>query len=490
MPHLVFRVLDVGQGSANIIELREKEDILNTIVIDLGTSRGMSVSDGPTADAMFTLLNSMDDPKIGALVLSHSDSDHINLIKPVLDRFAPPGPRVPGRKNLEISWVRYGGPADKYVHEDPITKEKTNVIELVKSYCLNKAEVQGIPFADTSFDVAGADTPWHEVDGVKLFSVIGNAARSTAPVAPPPGRKPTVDKGAVNTRSIVVLLEYDGNQFVVTGDATGVTMRRCNAIFDNVPHALKNNVFMLTAPHHGSITTANDVKVLDEETPDSPDVVRAFARTVSASAVTASAGQHGGYRHPSATLLDYLWTGLDVEPPYSEHSLQGRHFFTAYFDRQFAVRDDGGGSVQWPGQLRRWYSVQTKYNVYTTAYLLDPEHLERVDLPPEDRRSIDTHPDAVKSMPERVSWSFWVVPGGRRRISLDERTPGLLKLREAMMTGAPLPEVDDWPPPPPWEREPADSEAEVRPAVEPVQRGATRTGARTATGFDRLRRLT
>jgi glyoxylase-like metal-dependent hydrolase (beta-lactamase superfamily II) len=163
MPHLVFRVLDVGQGSANIIELREKEDILNTIVIDLGTSRGMSVSDGPTADAMFTLLNSMDDPKIGALVLSHSDSDHINLIKPVLDRFAPPGPRVPGRKNLEISWVRYGGPADKYVHEDPITKEKTNVIELVKSYCLNKAEVQGIPFADTSF---APPRPWLHRPGV------------------------------------------------------------------------------------------------------------------------------------------------------------------------------------------------------------------------------------------------------------------------------------------------------------------------------------
>jgi hypothetical protein len=487
MPYLVFRVLDVGQGSANFIELHDDNDrITNTFLIDLGTEKYKEEIGGPSANAIVASLKTMANPAIDALVLSHSDRDHINLIQSVLDEFSPPRTVNPPKPKLTIKWARYGGSFEQY------KSYGRNLLNNVEEFCTNFQDLRPLTFDYTSFPPNGPALTWRRVAGVSLYCVLANATRTNQLAQASYPRGPERDRYVRNTRSIVVLVDYEDKQFIVTGDATGVTMLKCTPLLAGVP-GLTRDVFMLTVPHHGSRTTGFDVKSIDGVAHDGETVVTQFAAAARARSVTASAGQNVTYHHPSAELLSHFWDVVEKTPFYGIREFDDRHFFTAYFDTTYEVRRSPKAVVGWPraADVNDWFTVQTKFNVYTTDNL-DPDRVTDIRLPPAGESVVRTPtPAQIKAIriSRYVSWTFGVQDNGAYWVEPQPNTRGLEKVRDAMLAGTPVPDIDDWPPAPPWRRPPRDAEPELQPAVEAVRGESTR---RTPfpSGLERLRRLT
>src|SRR4028118_789745 len=96
-----FQVLDVGQGSGNFIEIYGAKTAPDTtILIDLGSELESTAAGVPAAKYIVDKLKAMDEPTLDTMILSHSDSDHINLLDLVLDEFYPPN--TPGKNPDEI----------------------------------------------------------------------------------------------------------------------------------------------------------------------------------------------------------------------------------------------------------------------------------------------------------------------------------------------------------------------------------------------------
>ncbi|MFK0258316.1 hypothetical protein [Streptomyces sp. NPDC090445] len=399
MSKLVFWVLDVGQGSGNFLQVfDDKDKLVGSVLLDLGSERKKADAGFPSAEIVAGLLS--DSGTLDLVVLSHSDSDHINLIPELLSYFTA--------SELTINTVVYGGDYGRYQK-----RSGTNILDQLDTYMpVNSPDP--LPPGFSAFFGNPKPAPNYTLGDLKLWILMANAAepgQKKAKVALQAAygtkRKAASDGYNVNTNSVVVLLAFRGFQFVVTGDATGTTLYQINRVVSaSVKKAYLNAVAMLTLPHHGSATTTFDVRGgIDGE-----DNLTTFVDNITPYSLTGSADKVRTFKHPSAKVMEFFWAGIARGKPYwKDPTLGGRHFYTAYFtpDDKYDYADGKGKRFAWPSRPW-WYSVQTESNIYTNMYVDQSDSgQQEIVLPPNSSaRMVPDKPKPPRAL--GVAWTYTV----------------------------------------------------------------------------------
>ncbi|MFI1645696.1 hypothetical protein ACH4XT_01935 [Streptomyces avidinii] len=395
MSKLVFWVLDVGQGSGNFIQVFDDSDkLVGSVLIDLGSERNKATAGFPSAEFVAAMLGVPG--TLDLVVLSHSDSDHINLIPDLLGLFKK-------TSDLKINKVIYGGDLARYAK-----RGGTNVLARLHAHMPSGNAPTPTPPKESSFAGPAPYTPVFVLGDLKVWILMANAAESGA--APSSGgakKRKTGDGYNTNTNSVVVLLGFRKAQFVVTGDATGTTLFQLNDVVTPFVAAnYLNEVVMLTLPHHGSATTTFDVR----GGVDGKDNLKTFVDNTKPRSLTGSADKVRTFKHPSAKVMEYFWTGLTRGKYWKDPTLGDRHFYTAYFtpNDDYTYKDGKGTLYKWPSDAW-WYSVQTASDIYTNMYVYADQMggQQEIVLPPNS--SALEVPD--KPMPPRalgVAWKYTV----------------------------------------------------------------------------------
>ena len=365
---LEFHVLNVGQGSGNFVEIfKEDSDSVptTTVLIDLGSERASTSHDGPSVEVVIARLYTMDDPEIACLCLSHSDTDHVSMILQLLAAFNPPGVIDPlgKKKNLTIKKAYYGGNPSLYKK-----RGKANILTEVGKY-MTSGEPYGMPTDTTSY--AKGNSPLYEDStlSLKVMLLIGNSIKAEDEEIDDSTDLPKTGGLNLNTVSLIVVVDWNKVQFITTGDATGITMLRANGIMGNASGSFFGDPLMITAPHHGSLTSAIDFTGQGiSEFKDKIAQLDLFARRCGAKILTASAGQVMNFKHPSAYLLNIFWKYCTTEVPYSDPvALSNSHFYNAYYASDYGFTLTTSSTGAWPGDFSsRWYTLQTVVPVFTT----------------------------------------------------------------------------------------------------------------------------
>lgn len=372
MPNtLRYTVLPVGQGSGTLIQVLDDGGVpIETSLIDLG-SLGWSKQTGkPSADFVIAELQKMAEPQLKTLFLSHSDSDHINLLGRVLDEFYRPSDDEPADETLSIKEVWYGGDYGHY------KKRSKNILDRVEGYRPDGT--------DTNLNDLGVSaTSWHGDDPQPLYRTSNDVEfwllYGNAPVVGElyEGAEPT-RKGSRaylrNVASLVMIVRYGTTSIydlVALGDATGLTLAGCNAKIDDEAIALAP-VTTLSLPHHGSQVTTYDMLGLATDDLDQHEVaaaiIEAFVDHLEPHSITASAGEDHHHRHPASRVIKDFGTHIGEEL-YVDAGLAHRdqHFFTSYYTADLLDLLGSATTVNWPPN-NGWYTGRTVKNVYTIDY--------------------------------------------------------------------------------------------------------------------------
>jgi hypothetical protein len=445
------KVYDVGQGACNFIEIYDSADHSkpsHTILIDLGSVLEHDAAKD-VVKQITTTLKRMTTPTIDTVILTHSDVDHINYIKPLLDNFLPQQSTDPGTI-LGINRVYYGGAYKNYKKG-----RKKNSLTATKPYIVgnSKTDIIGVGPDQEGWDTK--NNVWKQfrsVGGVGLTMLAGNTTTASVDIfTGKKVRKPNTGY-LRNMVSVVVILSFAGVDIVVTGDATGLTMARCNQTL--AKSGALSATFMATLPHHGSEDTSFNLLNLETPTIVAPLLaeknVQSFVDNVGAETITASAERHKTYHHPSAHLMSFFWTKVSSTLYYPDPALtpNSRHFYTAYFSKnQFDADPDNSGDVEdWPPSYN-WYTAQTSANVFTTMYfLLNRQNSESNDwaaiLPPyspavKAAKKTKTVPKRVPPTPYvGVTWQFGITRTGPNSVIKSVRP--LVNRKALKATGLPI----------------------------------------------------
>ena len=210
---IAVTMLDVGQGSGTFVEIYTGTKITATALLDLGSERAKDEAGGPSVDYLVKQLTSMTKPRIDFFSLSHSDSDHINLVQDLLAFFDPPGTKKPKKPILEIGSVIYGGPRVLYAKHSG-----TNVLTSIEAYQpKGTTKPQPLPSNNSSFY---GTAPMFAKDEVEIRLLVGNHVSSE----PRTVRKKIGDKQwrtdsySLNTYSLIFVVAFD--------DAHGTAVHR------------------------------------------------------------------------------------------------------------------------------------------------------------------------------------------------------------------------------------------------------------------------
>ncbi len=435
-----FQVLDVGQGSGNFLEIYDTNGTLSTTMLfDLGSEHASKTAGAGSVEYIIDTLKGMAEPTIDTVILSHSDSDHINLMGQLFEAFSPPG--TVGKNPDEILSIKhayYGG--DRNLYKKGRSKKSFNVITKMEKY-LTDSKAEG------AFSLSADDSSFYElparplafVEDVLVFLMAGNIVKESVTKVVTKKRK-TPDGYTINTKSLVLLVYYKGVQILVTGDATGVTLLKCNQIINlSGAEAYFDNVFMVTAPHHGSATTTFDVCGLTEgdlnKVEYAEENLTNFVAYLKAQTLSASA-ERTNFKHPSARVLSYFWPKLSKTIYYTDPTLatEKRHFYTAYFLRKtYYLMIDPVKKVieQWPASAN-WHTVQTAANVFTTIYFDAARQKKGVVLPPTPGESTDPIATGQGLPALGVQWAFGIDETGAKSIE------PVVNREKALAAGLPL----------------------------------------------------
>ena len=412
--------LDVGQGTGIFVEVIDttKGDVpQHAILVDLGSEKEHGTAGVASAIFVANRLNLMSpQPTLDAVILSHSDKDHINLMPDLLKYFAPYNPLTPGPGTLRVLDCIYGGDWAKY------EKDKLDhVLQSLAPYLLYNPAPTIWP-RSVACNTTGLNTtppvPLTKAGPVDVFLIIGNAPNQSTN----PGAVPVYTDGfGINTLSFVLLIQAFGVvQFVATGDATGATLVWCNYVLNGLGGSVHlHTVLNVSAPHHGSAKTTFDIGHADASgTLTGPAVLNAFATTINAHTVVASAAFRASWWHPSATVLRYFWQApaAALGPFWPDPILNSAHFQSPYIlQNEFNRINSAGYVVNFPPNPD-WYTIQAKLGVYTTTYYAADKNSHRmVVCPPNPVVSQD--PPAAKLDPVNgpipplgVAWYFGADP--------------------------------------------------------------------------------
>lgn len=449
---LAFQVLDVGQGSGNLLEFyNTASQLVATALLDLGSEAKKTAAGGPSAQYIVNQLKSMPGgAKLNLVILSHSDSDHINLIYKVLQEFSPDG--TGGKPQLVVEKVIYGGTHNKYKKGKSNTPASRNVLDYLSDFFPGDEDerLESLQPMSSSFWSEEGFDPTATIEGANFYILVGNAVPSQIYLFQSSDKPdPSMPESyALNTNSVVMVIDYKSSQFVVLGDATGVTIAACNEsiITWDLATELLVDVFMVTAPHHGSETTTFDLLGISTDSDSGEALGRKnleeFTAAVHSDSVTASAERRGNFGHPSMKVLQAFWPQLG-SGAYFDPALTGgkNHFYTAFFDKNQYVFQSGLGTTKWPS-TDDWASVQTAENVFTNLYRV-AGLVKDAEVPPLPVKAGAAAAMGAAVPPLGVRWTFLVpaTMGSKRSVT---RSDNRLSLAEAYARlGIPLPAADD-----------------------------------------------
>ncbi|HKP51303.1 MAG TPA: MBL fold metallo-hydrolase [Chloroflexia bacterium] len=429
MDRIEFHVLDVGQGQGNFIEIYEGGVLTHTILMDLGYSQKSKKAALASVQYIENELNSMIKPTIDLVILSHSDSDHISMVSNLLGRFTAPGqPPVVGKKKLTIGNAYYSGERRLYVK-----KRAGDVLGNIKKYFTDKkqeAQTFSVNYKTLS---PKPMPPWQIVGDVGLHILIANTTIANRPFVnsrlSPPDPKETgrPDGYLVNTSSLVVLLRYEDVGILITGDATGITMQRCNDVLDVVSKdpvvgPWFKEIFMMTLPHHGSATSTFGMQGIKKQAnlkSLAESNLTKFAKYINPACITASADLVRTFKHPSALVIGYFADATQNYDPFYEDPNLGDdlHFFTAYFlERDYRITTNNAKTRPWPS-ASAWFTVESEANIYSTIYFLANSQGD-VAWPAAKPSFVKAYAGTPRAY--GVSWKFEVHGSGKKSVNPSE----------------------------------------------------------------------
>lgn len=428
---IAVTMLDVGQGSGTFIEIYTGTEITATALLDLGSERAREKAGGPSVDRLVERLRSMTKPRIDFLSLSHSDSDHINLVQDLLAFFDPPSAKKPTKRILEIGDVVYGGPRALYAK-----RGGTNVIASIEDYLpAGTTRPKPLPSNATSYRNG---TPMFSKDEVEIYLLVGNhVAGKPRMVSRMIGDKQwKTDSYSLNTYSLVFVVAFDDWKYVVTGDATGATIAQANDFIARYSVEF-DKVAAMTMPHHSSepttfglIASRTKRQRQEERVPDAAkDVIETFAASVAPRTIHASAEEVGNFRHPSAFVMSYFWDHVDKISSVDKISWRDdkaltdkQHLYNAYFMSADGFEIDIEEIDPKSNKRKKlryrlphtdnWWTFATQHAVFTNRYYVRdrayyPLENETATFPP-NPGEVTPIPQsgATNSPPFAVAWSY------------------------------------------------------------------------------------
>lgn len=466
---LAVTLLDVGQGSGTFVEIYDGTDIAATALLDLGSERAKDEAGGPSVDYIVKQLGKMTKPRIDFFSLSHSDSDHINLVQDLLAAFDPPGTVHPTKKILEIGTVIFGGPRVLYTKGKG--KGRINVIQKVEAYqAPGETKPQPLPANNCSY--SQTQKALFTFNEVEIYLLVGNhiAGEPRTHISKIADKKWKVDSYSLNTYSLVFVVMFDNWQYVVTGDATGATISQANYYIKKYKLKFPNTA-ALTMPHHSSEPTTFGLlksrSKRERETERVPDaakeVIDDFAKAIEPKTLHASAEDVTNFGHPSAFVMSYFWGFVDKTSWYKDADLSAdQHFFNAYFKEEdgfhiMLEEEDPITKKKLPKKeilppFDDWWTFATQHAIFTNRYYVRPEAYDpdedlTATFPPEPGKvTAIPKSGAAKSPPFAVAWRY-VSDGATHKTSLerlDNRQTGLtvtpmLEMTRAEDAGNPVP---------------------------------------------------
>ena len=434
---IVVVQLDVGQGNSTFVEIyrntkKNPDNLVATALFDLGSERAKREAGDPSVEYIVNKLNSMTKPKIDFCSLSHSDSDHINLVQRLLSYFDPPNTTDPQKPILEVGKVVFGGPRRKFAkRNDP------NVIDELERYQTGKTPKPGPLSANSCSFIR--NTPMFKINEVEFFLLIGNHARGKDQNFDEHIKQNRwrMDSYSLNTYSLIFVVVYAGWQYVITGDATAATISEANYLIKkyNVTFA---NVAVLNMPHHASETTTFSLTgrgsrhLKNKQVPTvAKGVIETFSSNIKPMTIHSSAEQVGHFRHPSAYAMSYFWDHTSKNDWYADPVLEGNlHFYNAYFEKE------DGYSIMLESNSEKlndlllsnnWYTFATNYGVFTSLYyveeqLYSPGENKTAVVPPNPACLTDIKvKEGQNSPPLAVAWAYETVAADNRT-SVDRLT--------------------------------------------------------------------
>lgn len=350
-----FYVLDVGQGSCNYVEIVDSLDVVtHNMLIDLGTNSSQAIAT-KNVQWLRDQIQGRPNPRIDVIIITHGDTDHYNLMLRLLPALQP-------EDTSRIGMVRYGGVAWRY------QIGKVSLIDELKKYC---TDVNGLAVNQSSLTLHfGAPPTWNPIwpaapDAAdpKLQLILANTPHPKDPKDST--KKQKLNAEAVNTKSVVCAIEWEGWWMVGTGDATADTMSQINFQMGLAPSLPPT--FMLTVPHHGSRKTTYNLKAAkDLPKPVATKVVDDFLALFKPQTISVSAGEKR-HHHPSMLMLTQFAKATNQVVQYwSDPALapEKRHFLTSWIDLPILAPVV---LPQWPMQWQ-YAATQTAQNIYSTLY--------------------------------------------------------------------------------------------------------------------------
>lgn len=327
---VVCEVLYSGQGMCNLIKLIDDTDaISHLILIDFGADLDSVTVEGSTLPYLVKTINAHG--RIDVLIVSHTDTDHWNLM-----------PKLLGQLNPTVKITKAASPIGDW------TGKKATFEAQLKKRMLTGKGYKKFDSAFTDIKAKTIDTWWDESD-VTLSILCASVKRADVSKRASPA---TID---TNTASVVVRCKFGTNTVVFCADATSFTLQYINKQMGDFSFGGTN--LMCTVPHHGSISTLHGRL----------DVLEEFAEKLEPQCVLASAEMKRRLNHPNACVVSSM----------SEHlrpaAFAGEHDMVLYFQKKSVCGSDKlyekilkGAQAIDKSKLSAWLAYQDERNVFTT----------------------------------------------------------------------------------------------------------------------------